>query len=359
MQQDIYKAFQESSSQWKKLQGSFPASERMSEIENLRTQTLQADFWNDAEKAQEISQELSHKEKQYKIWQDLNDTVGYLEELWSEKESSAESETQNMIEELQGKITAFETELLLSDKYDTYNAILSLTVGNGGQDAEDFTQMLQRMYLRFFELQGWRVTIIEESLTDDGLRSATYEVKGPMVFGLLKSENGVHRLIRQSPFNAKGLRQTSFSRVEVIPEIQQETDIDLEEKDLRIDVFRASGNGGQSVNTTDSAVRITYVPLGLSVSCQNEKSQLQNKQTAMKVLKSRLLKLQIEQQAHEIKNLKGDLMENSFGSQIRSYTLHPYKLVKDHRTDYEEGNPQKVLDGDLEPFIYAYLKHAK
>lgn len=354
---DIYKKFQDIEFQWDQLQESFPSVEIEKEIKVLRAQSMEPDFWQDSNKAQQIAQKLAYQENKYNTWQEIKDAIDYLSELWHEKESVAEQETELMLQELTSKIEVFETKLLLSDRYDSYNAILSLSVGNGGQDAEDFTALLARMYTRFFEQQGFDFTVVEESATVDGLRSVTYEVRGTMAFGLLKSENGVHRLIRQSPFNAKGLRQTSFARIEVIPEVQQDTEIVLEEKDLRIDVFRSSGSGGQSVNTTDSAVRITYLPLGISVSCQNEKSQLQNKQTALKILKSRLLKLSIEQQAAEVKNLKGDLMENSFGSQIRSYTLHPYKLVKDHRTDYEESSPQKVLEGDLEPFVYAYLKH--
>lgn len=354
---DLYTAFQETLEQWEQLQESFPAVKIKQEIEALRALTMKPDFWNDSGSAQNVSRKLSHQENEYNTWKELNDTMDYLAELWQEKEPSADEETQKMFPDLLEKIERFETHLLLSETYDSYNAIMSLNVGNGGQDAEDFTAMLARMYVRFFEQKEFDFTIVEESTTVDGLRSITYEVVGSKAFGMLKSEHGVHRLIRQSPFNAKGLRQTSFARIEVIPAVEQETEIVLDESDLRVDVFRSSGSGGQSVNTTDSAVRITYLPLGISVSCQNEKSQLQNKQTALKILKSRLLKLSIEQQAAEIKNLKGDLLENSFGSQIRSYTLHPYKLVKDHRTDYEESNPQKVFDGDLEPFIYSYLKH--
>jgi len=254
------------------------------------------------------------------------------------------------------KFDQMEVETLLNGEYDENDVILSIHTGNGGQDAEDFSQMLLRMYLRFAERKGYKTQILEESASDDGIKSATIEINGPMAYGNLKSEHGVHRLIRLSPFNAKNLRQTSFSRVEVLPKIETDDQVHIEESDIRIDVFRSSGAGGQSVNTTDSAVRITYLPLNLIVTCQNEKSQHQNKAAAMNVLRSRLAQLKLEQQASELKELRGDMMENAFGSQIRTYTLQPYKLVKDHRTNYEENQPDKVFDGALEGFVEAYLR---
>lgn len=318
-----------------------------------------ADFWNDPANAQKISQQAVSVKKQLDNFKNLEQGIEYLLELSSlETNHSEEQEIEGELEKYFDTFVELETQTLLSDEYDHANAILTLIVGNGGQDAEDFTQILYRMYLRYCEQKSFSVTILAESNTDDGLKSATLHIKGTDAYGMLKGEHGVHRLIRQSPFNAKGLRQTSFARIEVIPDIQQENTLNLEEKDLRIDVFRASGNGGQSVNTTDSAVRITYLPLGISVSCQNEKSQLQNKQTALKILTSRLLQLQREQQAEEIKQIRGDVLENSFGSQIRTYTLHPYKMVKDHRTNFEHNNPSSVFDGDLDSFIFEYLQHA-
>jgi peptide chain release factor 2 len=261
------------------------------------------------------------------------------------------------LKNLEQKFDASEVETFLSGEHDGKNVILSIHTGNGGQDAEDFSKTLLRMYLRFAERKGWKAEVLEESPSDVGIKSATIEISGPLAYGFLKSEHGVHRLIRLSPFNAKNLRQTSFSRVEVLPEVEDDAEIEVEEKDIRVDVFRSSGAGGQSVNTTDSAVRITYLPLNLIVTCQNEKSQLQNKQSAMKVLKSRLLQLKLEQKAQELTDLRGDMMENSFGSQMRTYTLQPYKLVKDHRTDFEHQNPDKVFDGELEGFVEAFLKN--
>ncbi len=326
------------------------------ELLKFQTQMQEANFWSDSTKAQKISQNAAHLEEFVKTWQEIESSLTELPELL---ELASESELQEMgreIELLNKKFVQHEAEILLSGEHDHDNAILSLHVGNGGQDAEDFTKILERMYLRFAESRGWQTKILEESSSDAGLKSATIEIQGANAYGFLKSEHGVHRLIRLSPFNAKSLRQTSFARVEILPEIENDTDMKIEEKDLRVDVYRASGHGGQSVNTTDSAVRITYLPLNLVVTCQNEKSQLQNKQSAMKVLKSRLLQLKLEQQAEKIDQLRGELMENSFGSQIRTYTLQPYKLVKDHRTDCEHTNPEKVFDGELEGFIEAYLR---
>ncbi|PID70575.1 peptide chain release factor 2 [bacterium DOLZORAL124_38_8] len=322
----------------------------------LKTQTEAPDFWNQPTEAQKISQKLAQTEKYINTWEHFPTEIQELTDLIAISEDSDLDMLDESLHEIETKFTTAETQMLLSGAYDDHAAIISIFTGNGGQDAEDFSQMLYRMYLRWSEQNGFQTKILEESFSDDGLKSATFEVNGALAYGLLKSEHGVHRLIRLSPFNAKNLRQTSFSRIEVIPQIEQETDIQLEDKDLRIDVFRAGGNGGQSVNTTDSAVRITYLPLGLSVSCQNEKSQLQNKQSALKVLKSRLLQLKLEQNAQEINELKGGLIENSFGSQIRTYTLQPYKLVKDHRTNTEHSNPDKVLDGDLQVFIDSFLR---
>ncbi len=315
------------------------------------------DFWNDSDKAQKITQEASQIEKFIKVWGSMSEDISDLSELLEISESETElKELSQEIFSLEKKFHAAELELILSEEYDSHNVIMSLNVGNGGQDAEDFCQMLQRMYLRFCEKKNFKVSLLEESTTADGLKSATIEIKGNLAYGYLKSEHGVHRLIRLSPFNAKNLRQTSFARIEILPEIEANDELDLEEKDLRIDVFRSGGAGGQSVNTTDSAVRITYLPLNLVVTCQNEKSQHQNKDSALKVLKSRLIKLKLEQKAEALKELRGDLVENSFGSQIRTYTLQPYKLVKDHRTNFEENNPEKVFDGELDGFIQSFLR---
>ncbi len=327
--------------------------EKRAEIKALQDQMAAPGFWDDQDNAQKVSQKSAHLEQFVKTWEDLKTNIEEFPELL---EMSDGGELENDLERLEKQFESAQTEAFLSGEHDDKNVILSIHTGNGGQDAEDFSQMILRMYLRFAEAKGWKTQVLDESPSDVGLKSATIEIAGPLAYGYLKGEHGVHRLIRLSPFNAKNLRQTSFSRVEVLPEVESESEIEIAESDIRVDVFRSSGAGGQSVNTTDSAVRLTYVPLNIVVTCQNEKSQLQNKQSAMKVLKSRLLQLKLEQQAQEISDLKGDLMENSFGSQIRTYTLQPYKLVKDHRTDHEHQNPDKVFDGDLEGFVEAFLK---
>lgn len=336
--------------------GSLDLENKQAKAGELKKDMSQGDFWDDNERAINVSQECAALENFAGIWTAIKSNTDGLLELLGEYSDEELAEVETEITGLEKKFEQAETEALLSDEHDSKSAILKISTGNGGQDAEDFSQMIFRMYLRFAEKNDWKTKILDESNSDVGLKSATIQIKGHNAYGFLKSEHGVHRLIRLSPFNAKNLRQTSFSRVEVLPEIKMDTEVEIEEKDLRIDVFRAGGNGGQSVNTTDSAVRITYLPLSLSVTCQNEKSQLQNKNSAMKVLKSRLLQLKLEQNADKLEGLRGERLENSFGSQIRTYTLQPYKLVKDHRTNFEHNNPDKVFDGDLDGFIQAFLR---
>ncbi len=344
------------SARYEKIEPTLALSEKKAEFEQLQAQMSASDFWNNPDNAQKISQKASGLENFVKTWTVIADNLKDLPELSEMANEKELPDIATEVEKTEKDFAAGETETLLSGEYDGHNAILKISTGNGGQDAEDFSQILLRMYLRYAERKGWKVQIMEESTSDVGLKSAMLEITGLNVYGFLKSEHGVHRLIRLSPFNAKSLRQTSFSRVEILPAIEQDTDLDIAESDLRIDVFRSSGAGGQSVNTTDSAVRITYLPLNLVVTCQNEKSQLQNKQAAMKVLKSRLLQLQLEQNAEKIDELRGEQMENSFGSQIRTYTLQPYQLVKDHRTDFEMGSPDKAFDGELDGFADAFLR---
>ena len=329
---------------------------KQADLESLNTQMSAEGFWDIPETAQKISKEAARLEHFITAWSQIKVDLETLSEFINE---ASESEINEFVEEINSLNTNFdqlETLVILSGPYDTHDVILSLHVGNGGQDAEDFCQMLERMYLRHAEQQGWKATIIEESPSDAGLKSATIEISGDYAYGLLKGEHGVHRLIRLSPFNAKSLRQTSFAKIEILPAIESNDDLEIAESDLRFDVFRSSGAGGQSVNTTDSAVRITYLPLNLVVTCQNEKSQHQNKATALKILKSRLAQIKLEQQAERLDELRGEKLDANFGSQIRTYTLQPYKLVKDHRTNHENNYPDKVLDGNLNGFTQAWLK---
>ena len=261
------------------------------------------------------------------------------------------------LEDLKPKIEKYELEILLSGTYDKNNAILEIHAGAGGTEACDWVSMLFRMYMRWCEKNNYKYEIIDSLDGEEaGLKNVQLLIKGKNAYGYLKSEKGVHRLVRISPFDASKRRHTSFALVEVIPEINNDINVEIKDQDLKIDVFRSSGKGGQSVNTTDSAVRITHIPTGIIVTCQNERSQLQNKEQALKVLKSKLYQLEQEKLEQSISSLKGTNVSINFGSQIRSYVMHPYSLVKDHRTNYETSNVLKVLDGDIDPFIDAYLK---
>ena len=293
-------------------------------------------------------------------WQTLTtelEDVEVLEELSLEEEDEAAlNEPKAMLSEIETKIEDLEFKRILGEPEDSSNAIVSINAGAGGTEAQDWADMLLRMYLRYAERSGFQTEIVEYQEGDEaGLKSATFLVKGDYAFGYLKSESGVHRLVRISPFDSNKRRHTSFASVFVSPEIDDSIEVDIEEKDLRIDTYRASGAGGQHVNKTDSAIRITHAPTGIVVSCQNERSQRQNKETAMKILRARLYELEREKQREKIDELNSTKKEIGWGSQIRSYVLHPYRMIKDHRTDFETGNVDPVLDGDLAEFIKSYL----
>lgn len=296
----------------------------------IEKEMAKSDFWQDREKANLISQEYS----------DLKKELADFEEADTEE-----------------KLKKLELLTLFSGKYDHSDAILEISAGTGGVEAQDWAEMLLRMYLRYAERKGLRAKVIDKNQgAEAGIKSATVIIKGHNVFGLLKSESGVHRLVRQSPFNAQHLRQTSFALVDITPEIESPRGLGVRDEDLRIDTFRSSGHGGQSVNTTDSAVRITHLPSKIVVSVQNERSQLQNKETAMKILRSKLTVLQSQEHKAEMAAAKGETKQAAWGNQIRSYVLHPYKMVKDHRTNFETKNAEAVLDGELDNFIQNYLE---
>ncbi len=334
---------------------------KKTEVEKLNSEMQAEGFWNDSTKAQEISQKASNIQKLIENWEgvveEVDELLGLFPEIHTEDDPDAAAEYREMVKALDVRWRKLEISTFLNGRYDENNAILTIHAGTGGTDAADFAEMLLRMYLRYAERMGFKTEVLEKSVGDEaGVKSCTFTVSGQFAYGYLKGEAGVHRLVRLSPFNSKNTRETSFVMLEVLPEIKQADHVEIASDDLRIDVFRSGGKGGQSVNTTDSAVRITHIPTNTVVQCQNERSQLQNKEHAMKILQARLTDLMEKQQAKEISDLRGGKTETSWGNQIRSYVLHPYKMVKDHRTNYEESNPDAVFDGELDGFIEAELK---
>jgi len=328
------------------------------EIVNLQKQMAAPDFWQDNMAAQKVVQRESKLRGQLEPWQRLQTELAEAQELSESGDTDLQGELTAQLADLQVQYDVLKHDLQFSGQYDDHDAILRLSAGVGGTDAQDWAQMLERMYLRWAEKTGMKAEVVEESAGEEaGIKSATITMVGPYAYGKLRGEHGVHRLVRLSPFNADSLRQTSFALVEVLPQIDAPEDLVIDDKDLKIDVFRAGGHGGQSVNTTDSAVRITHLPTNIVVSIQNERSQLQNKETAMKILRSKLAQLQLEQHKDKLSDLKATKSAD-WGSQIRNYVLHPYTLVKDTRTGYEEHDAQKVLDGSIDGFIQSYLSKA-
>lgn len=318
------------------------------------------DFWNDPEIAQQISQEFNSQKTFIDFWKGLDDKISELTELIK----SNTDESDETIKYLEQQVNQLESDyhqnrllVLMSGKYDDHNAIFALHAGAGGTDAQDWTEILLRQFLRYAEKHNLKTEIIDQSKgSEAGIKSVTVHVKGPNAYGLFKSEAGVHRLVRLSPFNPAHTRETSFSLLELIPELAEQESLKHDPKDLEIEANTSSGHGGQSVNTTYSAIRITHIPTGIRVSIQNERSQHQNKELAMKILLGKLQALEDQKLAAEKKELRGEFKSAEWGNQIRSYILHPYKMVKDHRTEYEESDPDKVLDGNLDNFVEKYLE---
>jgi peptide chain release factor 2 len=333
------------------------------DIADLSAQAGEPNLWDDTEKAQKVTSELSHRQAEFakltSISQRLDDLEVLVEMANEGDDQDSATEAQAELEAIQKVLGELEVQTLLNGEFDSHAAVITIRAGAGGVDASDFSEMLMRMYLRWAEQHNYSATVLDTSYAEEaGIKSATIEVDAPYAFGTLSVEAGTHRLVRMSPFNSAGKRQTSFAAVEVVPLIEQTDVIEVPENDIRVDVFRSSGPGGQSVNTTDSAVRITHLPTGIVVSCQNEKSQIQNRAAAMRVLQSRLLVVQREQEAAQKKELAG-VITASWGDQMRSYVLAPYQMVKDLRTDYEVNNPSNVFDGDLDGFINAGIRWRK
>jgi len=312
-------------------------------------------FWDDQQRAARISTEHSRLTKRLERYERLRREFEDARELLS-MDGDMAAEIADALEPLKRELERLEEDALFTGEYDTGDAVVTIHAGTGGTDAQDWAEILLRMYLRWASDRGFQTDLLEASPGEEaGLKSATFTVKGENAYGILKAERGVHRLVRLSPFDQAHRRHTSFAQVIVSPLLDESADVEIDEADLRIDTYRASGAGGQHVNKTDSAVRITHVPTGIVVQCQNERSQTSNKQTALRILKSRLAELEQERREAELARERGEAQEIGFGSQIRSYVLHPYQLVKDHRTEHEVGNAQGVLDGDLDGFIHAYL----
>lgn len=328
---------------------------RKEKVDNLEEELSAPEIWNNPTRAQDMSKQLAALKSMIDPWTTLRMQVSDIAELMELGDDSLQAEFEGQIAALEKEFAERKKELLFNGRYDDHNVILRLTAGVGGTDAQDFTEMLERMYLRWAEKSNMNTSVIERSAGDEaGVKTSVIEITGAYAYGKLQSENGVHRLVRLSPFNSDNLRQTSFALVEVLPQIDTPDEVKLEDKDLKIDVYRAGGHGGQSVNTTDSAVRITHIPTNITVAIQNERSQLQNRETAMKVLRSKLAQLQLEQHAESISALQAG-ESASWGSQIRNYVLHPYTMVKDTRTKHEDRDASGVLDGKIDGFIDAYL----
>jgi peptide chain release factor 2 len=320
------------------------------------------DFWDNQEKAQKIVQKRSRIEKALGSQDNFETAISDAEVLFefAEADEDSANELQSLIKKLEAEVDEAETQVLLSGETDENNAICSIQAGAGGTDAQDWSEMLMRMYIRWAENKGFKVEILDETAgSEAGIKSATFRVEGEYAYGLLAAEAGVHRLVRISPFNSGGSRETSFASFFVSPEIDDDIEIEINESDLRIDTYRASGAGGQHVNVTDSAVRITHMPTNIVVTCQNQRSQLQNKNVAMQVLRSRLYELEMEKRRAETAELEDSKQDISFGSQIRNYTLQPYRLVKDTRTKFEKTDVDSVLDGDIDEFIKEFLLYKK
>jgi peptide chain release factor 2 len=335
---------------------------KKSKVLEWEKETHQPDFWNDNEKAQRILKQISLEkkwiEKFHDLFNEFEEIVLFAELAEKEKDQNAQEEAQRNLEQIQKKIDEFEFESTLSGEDDPKNALLIIHSGAGGTESQDWASMLLRMYCRFIERKGFKYEIIDYLAGEEaGIKSATLEVTGEYAYGFLKAESGVHRLVRISPFDANKRRHTSFASVFVYPEIEDNITVEIKDEDIRVDTFRASGAGGQHVNKTSSAVRITHIPTGIVVQCQTERSQHKNKESALKVLRSRLYQLYQEKENEKMEKMEKSKKKIEWGSQIRSYVFHPYNMVKDHRTDFETSDTQKVMDGEIDGFIKAFLSH--
>jgi peptide chain release factor 2 len=335
----------------------FDFTKKKEKLEQLQKQSEDANIWNIPENAQRIMKKIANLRSEVDDWQALQQRISDAIELAQLDDETLREELEIEVSELEQDVEGREYEAMLSGKYSHGDALLAIHAGAGGIDAQDWAEMLERMYLRWAETKGYQTEILDLSEGEEaGIKSITVAVNGRNAYGYLRPEKGVHRLVRLSPFDAAHRRHTSFALVEVLPEVDDDTEVEINPEDLRIDVYRSSGAGGQNVQKNATAIRITHLPTNLVVTCQNERSQTQNRENAMKVLRSRLLELKNQEQEEQIAELRGEYKKAEWGSQIRSYVLHPYQMVKDHRTNYEIGNAQSVLNGNIDGFIDAYLR---
>jgi peptide chain release factor 2 len=327
------------------------------QIEHLEAQASAPDFWNTPDDAQRVMQEIARLRGEVDRWRAVSTRISDAIELAQIDDATLLDELTTETKALDEIVQRMELQALLSGAYDSENAILAIHAGAGGTDSQDWAQMLERMYIRWAENNGYKIEILERSDGEEaGIKSVMMSIRGEYAFGFLQSEQGVHRLVRLSPFDAANRRHTSFAKVELWPDIQGQIEIDVNERDLKIETYRAGGAGGQHVQKNDTAVRITHIPTGVVVQCQNQRSQTQNRERAMQILKARLFELERKKQEAQLAALKGENVDAGWGNQIRSYVLHPYQMVKDHRTEYETGNTSAVLDGRLNEFMDAYLR---
>lgn len=336
----------------------FDLASKQSQLDLLRKEAESPTLWDDPISAQSLMKKIASLERDVSTWESINDKAVGLKELIEIDDGSFSDEISRQLDQLQKELDQKEIDLLLSGEYDEGNALLTIHAGAGGTDSQDWAEMLERMYLRWADSQGFKTEILDLSPGEEcGIKSVTISVEGQFAYGYLSQEIGVHRLVRLSPFDSAHRRHTSFALVEVLPEVEDNAEIIIRPEDITIEVYKSSGAGGQNVQKNMTAVRIIHHETGLVVTCQNERSQTQNRESALKVLRSRLFRMQEEARADTVSELKGEFKKMEWGNQIRSYVLHPYQMVKDHRTDYETGNTQAVLDGDISAFIEASLKH--
>jgi peptide chain release factor 2 len=334
----------------------FDLPNKQAQLDELKIQSEDPNLWSESERAQRVMKQLSALKQEVEDWQTLHSQIQDSLELANLWDESLRDELEKETSEIENQLRRREFTAMLSGEYNRGNALLAIHAGAGGTDSQDWAEMLQRMYLRWAEKKGYKIEVLDLTFGEEaGIKSVTIAVDGYYAYGYLLPEKGVHRLVRLSPFDSSHRRHTSFALVEVLPQVENDAQVEINSDDLRIDVFKSSGAGGQNVQKNATAIRITHIPTGIVVSCQNERSQVQNRENAMRVLRARLLELKQQEKDEQLAELRGEYTKAEWGSQIRSYILHPYQMVKDHRTDYEVGNIQAVLDGEIDGFIEAYL----